>query len=272
MVRKMRTLPLATHRTSLYATAMIESLDSTYALAALSWQIDLGADEAIGDVPINRYETAKLAAPAIIAEIKAEIGFDDTATLAAACTTLDQLNATMAAFDGCALKLGAKTTVFADGNRQTRVMVIGEAPGREEDIEGKPFVGRSGQLLDRMLAAIGLSRHANLRADAVYITNVLPWRPPQNRDPTSDEIALMRPFLLRHIALIAPDFLLVLGNTAAKTLLETETGITRLRGEWHQVLGIPVLPSFHPAALLRNPAQKKAAWADLLALRVKLDG
>ena len=252
---------------------MIQILDSNAALAALSWQIDLGADEAIGDLPVNRYDIpAKIPAPAVVTEIVADFPAEDTATLAAACTTLDQLNAAMAAFDGCALKLGAKNTVFADGNRQTRVMVIGEAPGREEDIEGKPFVGRSGQLLDRMLASIGLSRHANNRVDAVYITNVLPWRPPQNRDPSSDEIALMKPFLLRHIELIAPEFLLVLGNTAAKTLLQTETGITRLRGEWHQVLGIPALPSFHPAALLRNPAQKKAAWADLLALRVKLDG
>lgn len=252
---------------------MIQTLDPTFALAALSWQIDLGADEAIGDVPINRYDIpAKIVAPAVVAETTAGILFEGTTSLAAACATLDQLNAAMAAFDGCALKLGAKNTVFADGNRQTRVMVIGEAPGREEDIEGKPFVGRSGQLLDRMLAAIGLSRHANNRVDAVYITNVLPWRPPQNRDPSSDEIAMMKPFLLRHIKLIAPEFLLVLGNTAAKTLLETETGITRLRGEWHQVLDIPALPSFHPAALLRNPMQKKAAWADLLALRVKLDG
>ena len=252
---------------------MLQNLDPTAALAALSWQIDLGADEAIGDVPINRYDLPKPAASAVIQQT-AELPSDtiDTATLAASCQSLDALNAAMAAFDGCALKLGAKNTVFADGNRQARVMVIGEAPGREEDIEGKPFVGRSGQLLDRMLAAIGLSRHANLRQDAVYITNVLPWRPPQNRDPSSVEIALMKPFLIRHIELIAPDFLLLLGNTSAKTLLQTDTGITRLRGEWHVVAGIPALPSFHPAALLRNPAQKKAAWADLLALRVKLDG
>ncbi len=264
---------VATHRAGLYVTGMLQNLDPTAALAALSWQIDLGADEAIGDMPVNRYDLPKPAAPAFIQQA-AEIQSDtfDTTTLAAACTTLDQLNAAMAAFDGCALKLGAKNTVFADGNRQTRVMVIGEAPGRDEDIEGKPFVGRSGQLLDTMLAAIGLSRNASLRQDAVYITNVLPWRPPQNRDPSTDEIMLMKPFLLRHIELIAPEFLLLLGNTAAKTLLQTETGITRLRGEWHEVAGIPALPSFHPAALLRNPAQKKAAWADFLALRVKLDG
>lgn len=252
---------------------MLQNFDPTAALAALSWQIDLGADEAIGDVPVNRYDVpAKIVAPTVV-QLAPEILYDtiDTTDLAAACTTLDQLNAAMAAFDGCALKLGAKNTVFADGNRQTSVMVIGEAPGREEDVEGKPFVGRSGQLLDHMLACIGLSRNASNRVDAVYITNVLPWRPPQNRDPSTDEIALLKPFLLRHIELIAPDFLLLLGNTAAKTLLQTDTGITRLRGEWHQVLGIPALPSFHPAALLRNPAQKKQAWADLLALRVKLD-
>jgi uracil-DNA glycosylase len=250
---------------------MMTDLTPCAALAALAWQIDLGADEAIGEVPVNRFETVAKA-PALVAEEPVPADIADTSALAEACRTLDELNAAMAAFEGCALKLGARNTVFGDGNRDTRVMVIGEAPGREEDIEGKPFVGRSGQLLDRMLAAIGLSRHASLREDSVYITNVLPWRPPQNRDPATDEIAMMRPFLIRHIALIKPDFLLLLGNISAKTLLETATGITRLRGEWHAVEGIPALPSFHPAALLRNPAQKKLAWADLLALRERLDG
>lgn len=245
-------------------------------LAALAWQVELGADEAIGEAPVNRYQAPapvmpSAITPAAVEPVVAAAG-QDTQAIAEACETLDALNAAMAAFDGCALKLGARNTVFADGNRQAALMVVGEAPGRDEDMEGKPFVGRSGQLLDRMLACIGLSRNATLRADAVYITNVLPWRPPSNRDPSGEEVAMMRPFLLRHIELVAPDVLLVLGNTAAHALLPSTTGITRLRGHWAEVMGIPVMPSLHPAALLRNPVQKAGAWADLLEVKARLHG
>ncbi|RMH48847.1 MAG: uracil-DNA glycosylase, partial [Alphaproteobacteria bacterium] len=195
----------------------------------------------------------------------------DARAIAAACATLAELREAIAAFDGCALKHSARSCVFADGNPAARVMVIGEAPGREEDRLGKPFVGRSGQLLDRMLAAIGLSRDHPDPARAVYITNVLPWRPPENREPASDEIAMMKAFLTRHIALADPDILLLMGRSAAATLLDSTAGITRLRGSWHMVLGRPALPTFHPAALLRNPALKRVAWADLLALQARLE-
>jgi DNA polymerase len=191
--------------------------------------------------------------------------------LAAACGDLAALRAAMEGFEGCALKRGARNLVFADGDPAARVMIVGEAPGEEEDREGRPFVGRSGQLLDRMLAAIGLSRRAEAAGDAVYITNVLPWRPPQNRDPAADEVAMMLPFLRRHIELADPEVLVVMGNAAAKALLETTTGITRLRGTWVDWHGRPVLPMFHPAALLRNGELKRPAWADLLALRERLD-
>ena len=154
--------------------------------------------------------------------------------------------------------------VFSDGVPGARVMIIGEAPGRDEDREGRPFVGRAGQLLDRMLAAIDLSR-----ASSVYITNVLPWRPPQNRDPMPEEIAMMQPFLHRHIALANPDVLVVAGKHSCQARLG-KRGITRLRGGWTEAQGKPALPMFHPAYLLRNPAAKREAWADLLSLKARL--
>ncbi|MEM8659103.1 MAG: uracil-DNA glycosylase, partial [Pseudomonadota bacterium] len=193
-----------------------------------------------------------------------------TAALAAAARDLGELRDTMAAFEGCVLKKGARNLVFADGLAGARVMIVGEAPGRDEDMQGKPFVGLSGQLLDRMFAAIDLSRASEDPRQALYITNTLPWRPPQNRDPSSDELAMMMPFLHRHIALAAPEILVTMGNAATKSLLKTSTGITRLRGQWHELNGVPLLPMFHPAALLRDPLKKRLAWADLLALRARL--
>jgi DNA polymerase len=148
-------------------------------------------------------------------------------------------------------------------------MVVGEAPGRDEDLEGRPFVGRAGQLLDRMFAAIGLSRSATDAALALYITNVMVWRPPQNRDPTPEEVAMLLPFLHRHIVLADPEVIVVMGNTPLSALLGVK-GITRQRGQWAQALGKPVLPMVHPAYLLRNPAAKREAWADLLSLKAHL--
>ena len=148
-------------------------------------------------------------------------------------------------------------------------MIIGEAPGRDEDIQGKPFVGRAGQFLDLMFSHIGLARTSPDAKTALYITNVLPWRPPQNRDPREDEIAMMRPFLQRHVELIDPEVLVIMGNHACQALLGRR-GITRLRGSWAQAIDRPALPMFHPAYLLRNPAAKREAWADLLALRARL--
>ena len=150
-------------------------------------------------------------------------------------------------------------------------MVIGEAPGREEDRAGLPFVGRSGQLLDRMLAAIGLSRRSEDPGAAAYITNTLPWRPPGNREPSADEVAMMLPFLHRHIELKAPEVLLLVGAASVRTLMQTGEGITRMRGRWLDWRGVPVIATFHPAALLRDGTKKRDAWADLLMLRARLD-
>ena len=244
-------------------------------LAALAWQVELGADEAIGEEPVSRFDAAPLraavpaAAPAQ-AQAPEPVAEINTRELAEACADLSALRGAMAGFDGCSLKKGARNLVFSDGNPAARLMLIGEAPGREEDREGRPFVGASGQLLDRMLAAIGLSRDASDAKNAVYITNVLPWRPPQNRDPSGDEVAMMMPFLYRHIELVDPQVIVVMGNSAAKTVLKTTTGITRLRGVWAEFEGRAVMPMFHPAALLRDPAKKRPAWADLQLIKARL--
>jgi DNA polymerase len=246
-------------------------------LDALAWQVELGADEAVGDAPVNRFAAAEparqLAPAAAVAPAPepapASLG---TAELAAGCADLAALRAVMDRFEGCALKLGARNLVFADGNPAARLMVIGEAPGRDEDIAGLPFVGRSGQLLDRMLAAIGLSRRAEEPERAAYITNTLPWRPPQNREPSADEVAMLLPFLYRHIELKAPEALLLVGAAAVRTLMQTGEGITRMRGRWLDWRGVPVIATFHPAALLRDGSKKREVWADLLKLKARLDG
>lgn len=261
------------------------NLDWHGALAALDWQVDLGATEAIADAPVDRFAesealAARAAAPAApmappvpappavaladadpVAEAQAAAG---------AARTLEELRDAMAAYEHCALKGGARSLVFADGRSEARVMIVGEAPGRDEDLQGLPFVGKAGQLLDRMFAAIGLGRAEPDPGRALYITNVLPWRPPQNRDPTPQEIAMLRPFLERHIALADPALLVVMGNISCDALLGRR-GITRLRGTWTEALGRPTLPMFHPSFLLRQPVQKRQAWADLLTLKDRLE-
>ncbi|MBU4530137.1 MAG: uracil-DNA glycosylase [Hoeflea sp.] len=201
--------------------------------------------------------------------IPGEAAFEDARALAASATTIAELRAALDGFTGCNLRHSAKTLVFADGNPDADVMFIGEAPGREEDIQGAPFVGRAGQLLDRMLSAIGLSR------DTAYITNMIPWRPPGNRTPAPHEIELCRPFIERHVALAAPKIVVMLGNVASKSLLGTDKGILSLRGTWMEYLAgearIPALPTLHPAYLLRNPAQKRLVWADLLSLQERIE-
>ncbi|ARO13579.1 DNA polymerase bacteriophage-type [Ketogulonicigenium robustum] len=244
----------------------------------LAWLVELGADEAIGDAPVNRYalpaETPKavqpeaaptptLAPPPTIDPVAEAIA------AAAAAHTLGDLAAQMAAYAHCDLRQGARNLVFSDGLPSARVMIIGEAPGRDEDREGRPFVGRAGQLLDKMFAAIGLARSAQMADQGLYITNVLPWRPPENRTPNDAEIAMMLPFLQRHIELAAPEFIVLMGNTPCKALLG-QAGILRLRGTWGAVQNIPTLPMTHPAYLLREPAAKREAWADLLSLKARL--
>ncbi|CAH1648768.1 MULTISPECIES: uracil-DNA glycosylase [unclassified Chelatococcus] len=183
--------------------------------------------------------------------------------------TMDELRDRLAAFEACALKRTAKSLVFADGNPSARVMLVGEAPGRDEDLQGLPFVGRSGQLLDRMLAAIGLNR------ESVYIANIVPWRPPGNRTPTPQEAAICRPFIERQIELCDPDILVCLGGPSAQALLGIKEGILRSRGKWVEyhtgTRAIRALATLHPAYLLRQPLQKKLAWRDLRALRHTLD-
>ena len=264
--------------------------ERTALAAALALQCDWGADEALMESPANRLavrgeaparapEAARPApgpaprpiraapvalAPAPPANTRAE-------ALAAAAPDLAALKAAIAAFDGSPLKETATNLVFGEGITDAGLMLIGEAPGADEDRAGRPFVGASGQLLDRMFASIGLSRESNF-----YITNILPWRPPGNRTPTDAEVALFLPFLRRQVALIRPKRLVLVGGVAAKGLIGGKEGITRLRGRWHEVeiagLGrIPALPTLHPAYLLRSPASKREAWADLLLLRRALD-
>ncbi|WP_101340107.1 uracil-DNA glycosylase [Cereibacter azotoformans] len=257
----------------------MDGLDWNAALAALAWQVDLGVTEAICDAPVNRYElVAAQPVPKATAVAVATVALDPAAAAdpveearraAAAATDLGSLREAMAAYEHCDLKRGARNTVFCDGNASARLMLIGEAPGREEDAAGRPFVGRAGQLLDRMFAAIGIARTSPDPVGALYITNVMPWRPPQNRDPSAEEVAMMTPFLERHVELAAPDLIVVMGNTACSAVLG-RTGITRLRGRWAEAWGRPVMPMCHPAYLLRNPEAKREAWADLLELKARL--
>ena len=267
--------------------------------ALLDWYALAGVDQAIDDVPRDRYrEAAAMAATAaVVAREATPRGAPSPAMaaprepssptppppllppgdatwsaqeIASACTGLDQLVAAVRAFEGCALKRTATNTVIGDGNPEARLMIVGEAPGAEEDRQGLPFVGPAGRLLDRMLAAIGLDR------SAVYITNMLPWRPPGNRSPTAEEIAICQPFLERQIELIAPRILVLVGGISAKALLNRREGITRLRGQWFpfstpRMEGtIQATATFHPAYLLRTPSAKREVWRDLLAIEDKM--
>lgn len=200
---------------------------------------------------------------------------------AAAVTTTDELREAIAAFNGLAIKKTATNMVFCDGNPKARIMIVGEAPGADEDRQGKPFVGKSGQLLDRILSSIGLDRHNEDAGMSVYISNILNWRPPGNRTPTPSEIDIALPFIEKHIALTKPEILILCGGVAAKSLLNSTNGITKLRGKWTRFVPqtlkkedfpeIQALATFHPSYLLRNPAQKKAVWHDMLALKARLE-
>ena len=266
-------------------------------LSALAWLMEAGADEAIGEAPVDRFAkpasapSPPLRAPATTrsavrqptgsdlfgdalprsAQIAGRPGDDSIGTahaLARAATSLAELKAALEGFDGCALKRTATNTVFADGNPASRIMFIGEAPGREEDRLGLPFVGRAGKLLDKMMASIHLDR------STAYITNVLNWRPPENRDPSPEEAAMCLPFLRRHIELASPGIIILLGAVAARHVMGFSEGIMKLRGRWLEYrVGeamVPVLATLHPAYLLRQPSHKKLAWRDLLAAEQKI--
>lgn len=259
-------------------------VDAETALALLAWQVELGVDEAILDEGVDRFEVAQAenqpAAPPVQAKPRARPADDAAAmrdaliaeaeALAGSADTLGALAACQENFDGIELKKGARNFCFSDGNPGARLLILGEAPGDEEDRQGRPFVGRAGQLLDKMFAAIGLSRDAVDAEKALYITNVLTWHPPGNRDPSPDEIAISLPFIRRHIELAAPDVIVLTGNIACDAMLGRR-GILRLRGNWVQVLGRPAMLITHPAYLLRNPPAKRDAWADLLSVAARLD-
>ena len=292
-----------------YAGGMSDKRES---LAALAWLVEAGADEAFGEAPVDRFaakakpappshpplkggsdlrsksgegsarsaahpagtlhpsSTTAYPSPKSAAQLPQGEGdsIGTAQTLARAATTLAELKAALEGFDGCALKKNAAHTVFADGNPLSRIMFIGEAPGREEDRIGLPFVGRAGKLLDKMMASINLDR------STAYITNVLNWRPPENRDPSPEEAAMCLPFLRRHIELANPGIIILLGAVAARHVLGFTEGIMKLRGRWLEYrVGdgmIPVIATLHPAYLLRQPAHKKLAWRDLQAAEAKI--
>lgn len=254
-------------------------IDAFTARATLEWLVELGCDEAIAPAPIDRYalgarapEAAPKTPPAEPAAAPAGDAPDPGAEArrrAEAAHSLAELHDALTAFPYCELRLGARSTVFAAGNPQAHVMIIGDAPGRDDDRAGHPFAGLEGELLDRMLAAIGLARgHAD--ADrAAYLATVLPWRPPSGRDPEEAEVAMMLPFLRRHVELADPRILVLMGNQACGAVLGRR-GATRLRGCWSEAWGRPVLPMLSPAYLMRNPEAKRDAWADLLDLSARL--
>ena len=253
-------------------------------LELLAFYLEAGVDCALSDAPVNRLADPDIvsaeveatpavaqpvrAAPAIISPARAEpapeAAIASAREAARTAPTLEVLRELLEKFDGCALKSTATRLVFADGNPRARVMFVGEAPGREEDIEGLPFVGRSGKLLDRMIATIGLDR------TSVYIANVIPWRPPGNRTPTPQETQICLPFIQRQIELVDPDVLVTLGNPSTQTLLGTREGIMRTRGRWFDydtgTRAIRALATFHPAYLLRSPSYKRLSWQDLRAI------
>jgi DNA polymerase len=276
--------------------------EKAYNFQALQWHIDHGADEVIVDEPVDRTaipalpkkeETSK-PKPATFSPspmqaqgnpagdlMGAAQAIVEAQKLAASCGTLEELGQAIRDFEGLSVKKTATNMVFCDGNPKARVMLVGEAPGADEDRQGKPFVGVSGQLLDRILACIDLSRTGKKAEEAVYISNILNWRPPGNRTPTQAEIDISLPFIERHIALIRPQLLILCGGVSAKGLLRRSDSISKLRGIFHdyqvpaavsggETIAIPAVATYHPAYLLRTPSQKKAVWADMLMIQEKL--
>ncbi len=276
---------------------------------ALRWHLDQGAAEVLSDQPIDRFKHIQQQTESILAQARQSNQGDapqpeqgrtspeteapavplgasearaEATKHALAANTLDELKDAIAAFEGLALKKTASNLVFGDGNTSAPIMLIGEAPGKEEDIQAKPFVGQSGQLLDRILNAIGVSRSQDDKAQAIYMTNILNWRPPGNRTPSQGEIDVSLPFVERHIQLIQPKLLVFCGGVPAKALLGKSEGISRLRNGWHDYLPqseelregaspIPAIATFHPSYLLKTPSQKKSIWADMISLQKKME-
>ena len=229
-----------------------------------------GVDEIIANTSYNRLKSAKKLAKKSLIQKDDTINRDNSMPKEQIdkIKSIEELKSFMANFKGCELYKSSTNMVFSDGNPKSKIMLIGEAPGHDEDIQGKPFVGRSGKLLDKMLEAIELNR------EKVYIANIIPWRPPNNRRPTEEEIEICLPFIKKHIELINPKVLMLLGSTATFALLKSSEGITKIRGKWVDLIldnmSIPTLPTFHPAFLLRQPAQKKHVWEDLKSLKKRV--
>lgn len=260
-------------------------------IQALQWHLDHGADEAVLDQPIDRTAPpplpkkqdlkapmpsapqGQISAPPMMGAAEAIVTAQKLAT---ACNTLEELANAIKGFDGLSIKKTATNMVFADGNPQSDIMLIGEAPGADEDMQGKPFVGLSGQLLDKILASIALSRAPDENQKSVYISNILNWRPPGNRTPTDSEIAISLAFIERHIALVKPKILILCGGISSKSLLKSNDSISKLRGKFHDYqtpdgYAVKAIATYHPAYLLRTPAQKKAVWMDMLMLQGHLE-
>ncbi len=283
---------------------MTDSLNSDLSpYSALYWQLAMGVDEAVAEQPVDRRVTPVTASVSV--SITSVQGFSENSadsltgqhieiaralpvvpvqkpTLVPSfvpgnvhATNLEELRAELQAFEGCALKKTSKNLVFADGNPTASIMMVGEAPGEDEDRQGLPFVGVSGKLLDKMIGCIGLDR------TNVYISNIVPWRPPGNRNPTDSEVAVCLPFTERHIAIVRPKFLILLGAVAVKSLLKSKDGITKIRGKQftytytdvvtNEAVTIPCFPMFHPAYLLRQASQKRLAWNDLLLFKKAIE-
>ncbi|MEM8834047.1 MAG: uracil-DNA glycosylase [Pseudomonadota bacterium] len=275
----------------------IESWSQEALLRALQWHIDHDCADLIGDSANDKTKAPSLSEitqtlqqekPQAVSQppssstpiIGTAQAMTESAKLAEQCQSLDELKQAIQDFDGLSVKKTATNMVFSDGNPKARIMLIGEAPGADEDAQGKPFVGMSGQLLDKILASIGLDRHADNLDNAVYISNILNWRPPGNRTPTPQEIEIALPFIEKHIALINPDYLILCGGVSGKSLLRSKDSISRLRGNFHDYQApenlaiepktIKTMATYHPAYLLRTPAQKRAVWHDMLMLKQAL--
>lgn len=239
---------------------------------ALAWYKTMGITVGISDVPIDRFSLAEPApqpiAPPVVAPLPSIIQkapLELKTVSLEGITTLEALRQYQENFEGCSLKLTATNMVFSDGIPGAPIMIVGEAPGADEDRLGKPFVGLSGQLLDKMFKAIGVSRSSNL-----YISNIIPWRPPGNRAPTPQEIQLCLPMIQKHVELAKPKVIVCVGGVAVKALLKLNDGIIKIRGQFHDYHGIPALPLYHPAYLLRSPTQKRVVWEDLQRLETKI--
>lgn len=255
------------------------SLDPASAESLLAFWRDAGVDACFEDAPVDRTHVAPPPAVKAVAKATASVtpmvaagdALSEARRLAAGADTLEALGLAIAGFEGCPLRgMGAKQAVFCRGNPEAEVLVIGEGPGAEEDERGQPFIGKAGKLLDRMLAEAGLEGR-------VFITNTVFWRPPGNRTPTADEQSVCAPFVERAFAIMRPKAVLLLGAAAARSVLHTEEGILRIRGQWREWrlaegdVSAPVLATLHPAFLLRQPQAKRQAWADMLALAARLD-